>query len=158
LDLTLALVALIVSAWSAYTAAQARRHNESPQIDVRFVRARPWLHEHESTNPWKDPAIRITNDGPHDYDMVKVSIVQSSDEMISARSSPIISMFPLQEEGDQTTPKFGKQQSLGPLQVGQFIILGVVTNPAAHGAHSDSPVAALASAPSISSGGGPGSG
>jgi hypothetical protein len=41
-------------------------------------------------------------------------------------------MFPLIEEGEPHT--FDKRQDLGPLQVGQFVKLGVITHPGALGA------------------------
>jgi hypothetical protein len=128
-----ALFALAVSAWSAVSASRASKQRETPRIDVRFVRARPGSNEHEETNPWADPALRITNNGPHNYDNVLVEIVQAADEIVSAQSSPFLSMMPL-EGWDGTSTDFSKQQNIGSLDVGQFSKLAVVTNPAAHGA------------------------
>jgi len=60
--------AILIAIWSAVTAARALKHRESPVIDIQFVVARPNLHESETADPWRDPAIRITNNGPYDYD------------------------------------------------------------------------------------------
>jgi hypothetical protein len=67
--------AILISIWSAVTAARALKHREAPVIDIQFVVRRPNLNESETADPWRDPAVRITNNGPYDYDQVTVELM-----------------------------------------------------------------------------------
>jgi hypothetical protein len=73
--------AILIAIWSAITASRALKHRESPRIDIRFVVARPGNNESESANPWRDPAIRITNNGPYDYDRVVIELMGTPNPM-----------------------------------------------------------------------------
>lgn len=122
MELVPEIIAIAIAAWSAVIAFRALRHREAPTIQGKFVRATPAFLEDETSDPWRDPAVRFTNLGPYDYDEVIVELVGAADKDQQARSTPIygLSNGPI---------------SLGSMRVGQFaIVKDFTSNPAGHGA------------------------